>query len=788
MNRLTIILLSIICLNITAFSQNQAANWTFGENAGLNFNSGSPVFFNQSELVTTEGCSSISDKYGNLLLYSDGITVWNRNHQVMQNGTDLMGDDSSTQSAIIIPRPSSENIFYIFTVDDRAGANGLRFSEVDLSLAGGLGAVTNNKNILLENSITEKLTAIEAANGEDIWVISHRWESNEFVSFLVTDLGVTTTPVVSGIGSIHQGDINQTIGYLKVSPNREKIASVTSYKSEIGIFDFNASTGQLSNPIAITKLNLNNPGYYGCEFSPNSQLLYITELNYSTNISNIHQFNLSLNSQTEIINSDIIVGTKNGRLGALQQAIDGKVYVAEFNEPTIGVINSPNTIGTDCNFISGAVFLGESSSQLGLPPFIQSYFFATNLFSNTCFGDATEFSIESNIPLDSIEWNFGDPDSGINNTSNLLNPTHIFSSYGNFDITVNYSAGGENQTLYRTINISEKPPELNLGPLFSCENINTYNLENALPQSILGAGYNISYYTNIEDAELSQNSIPNYINYNATNENQTIYIKLVNGSYSDCYSISELLLSSISEPTIDSFEEVFFCQNNDTDSVLIDAGNLENPINQYAFLWQTSQQTTYSLEVYEPGDYTVRITPNSSITTENPDGCYVERIVSVTSSSIASINYIEQIGTATFLIYVDGLGDYEYSLNEDGPYQDNNIFYNVPSGQQTFYIRDKKDCGIVSQEFSVIGFPQFFTPNNDTINDYWQVYGVSSQFQPNSKIFIFDRYGKLLSQIDPKSKGWDGTYNGQPMPTNDYWFSVTLQDGRVFKSHFTLKR
>ena len=164
------------------FSQNETANWTFGENAGLNFSYGYPSPLGSSQLNTTEGCASMSDNTGNLIIYSDGSTVWNKNHEVMTNGLDLLGNDSSTQSAIIIPKPNSDTIYYIFTVDDRAGSNGLRFSEVDLTLSGGLGAVTANKNILLESPITEKLTAVEASNGEDIWVISHRWESNEFVS------------------------------------------------------------------------------------------------------------------------------------------------------------------------------------------------------------------------------------------------------------------------------------------------------------------------------------------------------------------------------------------------------------------------------------------------------------------------------------------------------------------------------------------------------------------------------------------------------------------------------
>jgi gliding motility-associated-like protein len=104
-------------------------------------------------------------------------------------------------------------------------------------------------------------------------------------------------------------------------------------------------------------------------------------------------------------------------------------------------------------------------------------------------------------------------------------------------------------------------------------------------------------------------------------------------------------------------------------------------------------------------------------------------------------------------------------------------------------VRDtKNNCGIVEEVVSVIGFPLFFTPNDDSYNDTWQVFGTSNQFQANTTIFIYDRYGKLLKQLDPTGPGWNGIYNGRKLPSNDYWFHVTLQDGRVFRSHFALKR
>ncbi|MFK7834201.1 MAG: T9SS type B sorting domain-containing protein, partial [Winogradskyella sp.] len=112
----------------------------------------------------------------------------------------------------------------------------------------------------------------------------------------------------------------------------------------------------------------------------------------------------------------------------------------------------------------------------------------------------------------------------------------------------------------------------------------------------------------------------------------------------------------------------------------------------------------------------------------------------------------------------------------------------IEPGLYTVYVRDKNNCGIAEDAVSVIGLPKFFTPNGDGPNDFWQVYGITEQFEANATIYIFDRYGKLLKELDPLSVGWDGTYNGEKMPTSDYWFRVTLEDGRVFTSHFTLKR
>ena len=785
----------LILSSLTGLAQNQAANWVFGVRAGLNFNFGYPIPFDGALIDTPEGCSSISDTRGNLLFYSDGITIWNANNAVMLNGSGLLGDKSSTQSALIVPNPNDENLYYIFTVDDRGGAGGLRYSEVNMTLDGGLGGVTSNKNIVLANPTTEKITAIESSDGRSIWVISHRWMSNEYIAFLVSDTGVNTTPVVSAIGSTHTGDINNTIGYLKASPNREKVASVVSYDlSETQVFDFDATSGILSNPITISNYNSNNIGPYGCEFSPDSNLLYVTEIDRGSGTSKVHQYDLTLNTESAIINSDIIIAEEAEELGAVQQALDGRLYIAIEGGQYLSVISDPNERGAAANFEFNGVFLDGNSSHFGLPPFIQSYFFATNVFKNTCFGDTTEFTINTSTVVDAILWDFGDPASGGNNTSTDLNPTHVYTSTGEYLVTITIDTEGEVQTVYRTLIISDQPEPLDLDPLISCEDVNgsgsaEFDLISALPQDIIDDDtIAVSFYEDEMDAINFVNPIINVTTYSNTSSPQLIYVRLQNSFRGDCFSISELELQISESPIIEDTDTAFFCVNDPNASTFIDAGPLEDNITDYTYLWLETNETTYQIEVLSQGMYTVRITPNNSITPQNPDGCFADRTVTVSTSGIATINSINVSGNSV-TISATGIGDYEYAIDDiTGPYQDNNNFSGLEPGVHIAYVRDKNDCGTVEGSFSIIGFPRVFTPNGDGENDYWFVQGISGQFQPNSKIYIFDRYGKLLKQLSPSSKGWDGTFNGSNMPTDDYWFSVTLEDGRTYKDHFTLKR
>ena len=398
----------LIALTTTLTAQKEANIWYFGHNAGLDFNSGVPVPLTNSVMNTDEGCASIADANGGLLFYTDGTFVWNKDHIQMPNGSGLLGHKSSTQSGVIVPKPGSLNIYYIFTVDFTANPGGIAYSEVDMNLDGGLGDVTAVKNIQLITPACEKITAVLHDNQQDIWVIGHAWNSANYMSWLVSSTGVDTNPVISTVGSL-TGSVGATdfnsIGYLKASAEGDRVAAAHWYDlNRVEIFDFDNATGQLSNPITLT--GFTGSGCYGVEFAPSEPILYVTERTYD---GYLYQYDLSSNNQTTINNSRITLDSFDGRWGAVQLGPDGRMYVSKRNSVHLGVINKPDILGVGCNYVDEGVYLGGQLSWIGLPSFIQSYFVLANFsFEGLCPGNPTQFTLEvSDSGLDSLKWDFG---------------------------------------------------------------------------------------------------------------------------------------------------------------------------------------------------------------------------------------------------------------------------------------------------------------------------------------------------------------------------------------------
>ncbi len=296
----------------------------------------------------------------------------------------------------------------------------------------------------------------------------------------------------------------------------------------------------------------------------------------------------------------------------------------------------------------------------------------------------------------------------------------------------------------------------------------------------LPPSYTLSYYESYQDALLENNPLgASYTN--STAYNQTIFARIENDN--DCFGINQVELIVHELPQIEIEEEVIYCLNTFPGRITLDAGLLSGFPSAFSYQWSTGASTR-QIQINKIGTYSVNVT--------TINGCSKQRTITVLPSNTATIDAIDIVDGVqnnTVTVVVSGEGDYEFALyNENSGYQDSNIFLNVIPGFHTVYVRDKNECGVVKKNIAVIGFPKFFTPNGDGYNDSWHIYGINTPKQIDSQVYVFDRFGKLLAQLDPLGGGWDGTYNGKQMPSSDYWFYTKLQNNRVFKGHFALKR
>jgi gliding motility-associated-like protein len=230
------------------------------------------------------------------------------------------------------------------------------------------------------------------------------------------------------------------------------------------------------------------------------------------------------------------------------------------------------------------------------------------------------------------------------------------------------------------------------------------------------------------------------------------------------------------------------CTNLPTFFVTLNAGILDgSPTGNYNYIWTKDgidlNTNLPTLGVNSAGVYAVEVINNS--------GCSRKRTITVTASNTATIESIDIIDLNdinSVTVNASGPGDYEYSIDDlNGLWQDSNFFDHVPSGIHEVFINDKNNCGVVSQEIIVVGIPKFFTPNNDSYNDIWEIKGMVKY--PLAEITIFDRYGKFITRLNATNPTWDGTVNGEILPATDYWY-VFKMDGNTpeKRGHFSLKR
>ena len=523
MKQLLLYLSLLLAVNFTARAQ-QANIWYFGDKAGLNFNNTPPTALTNSQMYTHEGCSTASDSLGNLLFYTDGIKVWNKNHQVMPNGSGLMGHESSTHSAIVIPKPGSNTIYYIFTADanENLGAGGYRYSVLDMTLNGGLGDITAIKNILLYAPSSEKLTAASHANGIDTWIITKEPNNFTFRVYLVTCNGIDMNPVVSTVAPITGTTLGFWSGCIKVSPDGSKIVNARNLEGRWDLFKFNNASGQISDRILMDKPTP-QVGMYGVEFSPNSQLVYL-------NGTYTYQYKVDILDSTTISNSKYQVDSVFVQHVALQLGPDGRIYSNTY--PNTSVIANPNQYGIGCNYLEQSISLNGRNGLDGFPTFFGRLVTNYNVdFTYNYLPDCKTvvFSGTSNVPGPlTWTWDFGDGNSGTGQ-----NITHVFPSTPNqFTVTLtinNPNVCGGNSGRAKIISFNRVAPTAKFGFTTSCNDLAVAFHDS----STIGAGANIiSYNWNFGDGNTSilQSPTHTYASYG------TYTVRLIVESDDQCNS------------------------------------------------------------------------------------------------------------------------------------------------------------------------------------------------------------------------------------------------------------
>ncbi len=326
---LSVILLNLLCYTLISQESelNRTNHWFFGDSCHVDFSGETPVAYNDGSLYTLEGCSAISDLYGNLLFYTDGMRVYDAQNEQMPNGYGLHGEFSSLNSALIVPKPDDSKIYYIFTTPSYGGAglnySHMAYSVVDLSLREGLGDVTL-KNIELLPTSAEQLGAVHHKNETDYWVVGHELHNDKFYAFLVTENGVSQEPVVSEVGVYFQTIYEYSVSGFKFSPSGCKAVSTYANLAMFQIFDFDNEHGKLFNPITI-----NIPWPWGACFSPDCRYLYIGMWD-TESISNpgekIFQFDISNTTAESIFASRKLISQDvAGSQAQMQLARDGKI-------------------------------------------------------------------------------------------------------------------------------------------------------------------------------------------------------------------------------------------------------------------------------------------------------------------------------------------------------------------------------------------------------------------------------------------------------------------------------
>jgi gliding motility-associated-like protein len=790
-------LVLLVVLQVPVHAQKEANNWVFGGFGGANFSCTSPeIFFTPFDGL--EGGASISSPNGELLFFTNGDVVWNKDFRVMPNGRNLGGlctnyanFSSSSQSSLIVPHPGIPHQYYIFTTDcaEDGFVAGLRYSIVDLSLNGGLGDVIE-KDKPLVGLVAEKIAAVFQPNGRDVWVVTHGVLSNSFFAFSISDSGLNVVPVISNTGQVHPGGR----GYLKFSPDGQRLVA-TSFvgSSNDGIlpelFTFNRITGAVTSDFI---LPTSSKSIYGASFSPNSKLLYTTCAWTCSEVNRvIDQFNLEAGTPQEIVDQKFTIPTP-GLYGALQLGIDGQLYYLSFEQNNNGitnylsVISFPNLPGASCKPIQQYVplpcWIGPS---WGLPNFIESYFQSPVLGSPFCnpikkdIIDNFDFSATVNcenlsVNIDNqssirgvdivtgggvlpLTWtvDFGDGTTGTSNQPEDW--AHTYAKAGTYTVTLTVRKSNCHiRSIQKVVKVLPVKAQFNYAQ--DCQSFSV-NFINTTTES----GEPIEWTWNFGDNGLQTNlKNPSYTYASAGSYKVSLVAKSICNT-----SATELIIQLLNPLTVSLGPDADFCFG--------ESFSLGMSQPSATYLWN-NQSTEASISVTTPGQYSVELSRGNCSVSDTINLSYRDCLL-----CNDYLNYVDKldVGNDTTICETDALrisiddsilwemlwsngsSDRSIEVTSSGLY-----WVSITGGNCTasdtvnVTTRDCTQCDVF--------VPNVFTPNGDKINDEFSlIFGCEFY---DFKMSIFNRWGQLL--LTSQSTSWNGLIGNESVSTGAYYFVI----------------
>jgi large repetitive protein len=701
-------------VNIKTYdSLDQRANiWYFGQNAGLDFN-GLPndpvVAISNPVMDSPEGTSTISDRNGQVIFFTDGDKVWNRTNVEIASG--IGGSSNSTQSSLIVPFPGDETLYYIFTttaIDGIPTTYELRYSVFDLKLNGGTGGLVDtdgNPATFLGTLLFTKSTERITSNGN--WLIAHEFGNNSFRAYPLTSLGIGN-PVISSIGSDHVfTPVQNGQGYMELGStgNLAVALSTPGTSNTVEIFDFVDSTGVVTN-YRVADLKIPSGQVYGLEFSGSK--LFAT-WNDGTN-SKIVEFFFNAGDTVYSVKQPPI-DVAGEQLGAIQSGPDGQVYVAVEGATSLGTIqvNGDTTLASTFT-LNGFPLAGGTSSHLGLPNFVQILANPTQQpgvnFTGVCLGNPTDFFAsgkDSNI--DKFDWNFGDGTAQVVDGGPQI--SHTYALPGTYPVTV------------KAYNKCEDPIPLPNGGVVMV----TISAPPAAP-TILQAGDVPVLCTGSKILEATPASNPNLSNLDflwttgattrtITADQQAIYGVTITDNLG-CSSNASLLIAD-NRPQVDLPPNTDVCQN-----IVLPLLDAQNPVLGTTYAWTittggvTSPAGTIqqqSVDTSNPGVFEYEVT----VTSPGGFGCNAKDSVIYTVKQAPDIANLLAQNTSDCALD-DGRLDFQIS----GP----------PNSLYSYFITGPLSTSATDQVAGPIGFPSA-GPNNLPAGNY----GITLQDQVS---FCFD--------------------------------------------------